>query len=116
MTTLTVTAKGQITLRKDVLRHLGVAPGQKIEIDMLPNGRLEMRAANSAGSIEDFFGSLERPGTKPLTIEEINEVIADGWAGVRGGSPPIRMLWCEPLFVTIRNRPPIHPPSCTQIV
>ena len=48
MTTLTVTAKGQITLRKDVLRHLGVAPGQKIEIDMLPNGRLEMRAANSA--------------------------------------------------------------------
>jgi len=24
--TLTVTAKGQVTLRKEVLRHLGVAP------------------------------------------------------------------------------------------
>ena len=38
-TTLTVTAKGQITLRKEVLRHLGATPGQKVEIDLLPNGR-----------------------------------------------------------------------------
>ena len=81
MTTLTVTAKGQITLRKDVLRHLGVAPGQKIEIDMLPNGRVEMRAAKRTGSIENFIGCLQRPGTKALTIDEMNEVIAKGWAG-----------------------------------
>jgi bifunctional DNA-binding transcriptional regulator/antitoxin component of YhaV-PrlF toxin-antitoxin module len=37
-TTQTVTAKGQVTRRKEVLRHLGAAPGQKVEIDMLPNG------------------------------------------------------------------------------
>ena len=79
-TTLTVTAKGQVTLRKEVLRHSGVAPGQKVEVDLLPNGRIEMRA-KPAGSIEDFIGSLYRPGTKPLTIEEINEIIAKGWAG-----------------------------------
>jgi AbrB family looped-hinge helix DNA binding protein len=79
-TTLTVTAKGQVTLRKEVLRHLGVAPGQKVEVDLLPNGRIEVRAKPS-GSIEDFIGSLYRPGTKPLTIEEINEIIAKGWAG-----------------------------------
>ncbi len=79
-TTLTVTAKGQVTLRKEVLRHLGVGPGQKIEIDMLPNGRIEVRA-KPTGSIENFIGSLYRPGTKPLTVEEINEVIAKGWAG-----------------------------------
>lgn len=81
--TLTVTAKGQITLRKEVLRHLGVAPGQKVEVDLLPNGRLELRRARPTGSIRDFFGSLERPGTKPLTIEEMNEIIADAWAGIR---------------------------------
>jgi antitoxin PrlF len=40
-TTLTVTSKGQVTLRKDILRHLGVAPGQKIDIEMLPDRRLE---------------------------------------------------------------------------
>ena len=83
MTTLTVTAKGQITLRKEALRHLGVEPGQKIDATMLPDGRLELRAAKGAGSIEDFFGSLKQPGTKPLTIEEMNEIIAEGWAGIR---------------------------------
>ncbi len=82
-TTLTVTSKGQVTLRKEVLRHLGVAPGQKVEVDLLPNGRLELRAVKPTGSIEDVFGFLTRPGTKPLTIEEINEIIADGWAGIR---------------------------------
>ena len=29
MSTLTVTAKGQVTLRKDILKHLGVQPGEK---------------------------------------------------------------------------------------
>jgi antitoxin PrlF len=82
-TTLTVTAKGQVTLRKAVLRHLGVAPGQKVEVDLLPNGRAELRAVEKSGSIEDFFGSLERQGTEPLTIEEMNEIVADAWAGIR---------------------------------
>jgi antitoxin PrlF len=79
--TLTVTSKGQVTLRKDLLRHLGVSPGEKVEIDLLPNGRAELRAAKKTGSIENFFGSAYKPGTKPLTIEEINEVIRKGWAG-----------------------------------
>ena len=79
--TLTVTAKGQITLRKDILRHLGVAPGQKVEVDLVPNGRLELRAATHQASIENFIGSLKRPGTKPLSIEEMNEVVRKGWAG-----------------------------------
>ncbi len=80
-TTLTVTTKGQVTLRKDVLKHLGVEPGSKVEVNLLPNGRAELRAAKKTGSIEDFFGSLYRPGTKALTIEEINEAIEKGWAG-----------------------------------
>jgi len=82
-TTLTVTAKGQVTLRKEVLRHLGVGPGQKLEIELLPNSRVELRGAISKGSIEDFFGCAYRAGTKPLTIEEINQIIADGWSGRR---------------------------------
>lgn len=83
MTVLTVTAKGQITLRKEVLRHLGVAPGQKVEVQMLPNGRLELRAAKAMRSIEDFIGCARRPGTRPLSLEEINEIAAEGWAGIR---------------------------------
>ncbi len=82
-TTLTVTAKGQVTLRKEVLQHLGVGPGQQVEVDLLPNGRIEIRGAKPQGSIENFIGCAHRPRTKPLTIDEINEIIADGWAGIR---------------------------------
>ena len=38
-TTLTITAKGQITLRRAVLEHLGVGPGDKLVMDLLPDGR-----------------------------------------------------------------------------
>jgi bifunctional DNA-binding transcriptional regulator/antitoxin component of YhaV-PrlF toxin-antitoxin module len=81
MTTLTVTAKGQVTLRKNLLEHLGIRPGDKIEIDLLPNGRAELHAPRRTGSIEDTFGALYRPATRVLTIEEINEAIEKGWAG-----------------------------------
>src|ERR1039458_4105765 len=45
MSTLTVTAKGQVTLRKDLLKHLGVNLGEKITVDKLPDGRIEVKAA-----------------------------------------------------------------------
>ena len=82
MTTLTVTAKGQVTLRKDVLAHLGVQPGQKISVDKLPDGRIEVRAApQTGGDISDLFGIAKRPGQPVLTLEDIDEAIRKGWAG-----------------------------------
>ena len=83
MSTLTVTAKGQITLRKDLLKHLGVQPGEKIAVDKLPDGRIEVRAARPTGDISDAFNFLKRKGGPSLSIEEINEVAAQGWAGKR---------------------------------
>jgi antitoxin PrlF len=64
------------------LRHLGVGPGEKGEIDLVPNGRVVVRT-KPRGLTEDFIGCAHRPGTTLLTIEEINEIIADGWAGIR---------------------------------
>jgi len=81
--TLSITAKGQVTLRKELLRHLGVAPGDKVVFDLLPDGRAELRAAKPEGSIQKFIGSLRRPGTKALSIDEISEAAAQGWAGRR---------------------------------
>lgn len=83
MSTLTVTAKGQVTLRKDVLDHLGVSPGEKITVNKLPDGRIEVTAARPAGKISDFFGSLKSKDGPSLSLEEINEAIARGWAGKR---------------------------------
>ncbi|HUC11318.1 MAG TPA: type II toxin-antitoxin system VapC family toxin [Stellaceae bacterium] len=62
---------------------------------MLPNGRIEVRA-RPTGSLEDFFGSLERSGTKPLTIEEINEIIADGL-----GRHPLRVTAATNILVRV---------------
>ncbi len=83
MDTLTITAKGQVTLRKEVLRHLGVAPGAKVEVNLLPDGRVELRPVVKTGKISDVFGMLRREGQPSLSIEEINEAIAAGWAGKR---------------------------------
>jgi AbrB family looped-hinge helix DNA binding protein len=76
MSILTVTAKGQVTLRKDVLEHLGVHPGEKIAVNKLPDGRIEVKAARPTGQISDVFGLLKRKGGPSLTIEEMNEIAA----------------------------------------
>lgn len=82
-TTLTVTAKGQVTLRKDVLQHLGIEPGAKVVVEKLPGGRINVRAAQQNGDISRVFGMLHQENGPHLTIEEMNEVIAASWAGRR---------------------------------
>jgi bifunctional DNA-binding transcriptional regulator/antitoxin component of YhaV-PrlF toxin-antitoxin module len=49
MSTLAVSARGQVTLRKDLLKHLGVHPNEKIAVDTRPDGRIEMKAARPDG-------------------------------------------------------------------
>ena len=83
MSKLTVTAKGQVTLRKGLLEHLGVRPGDQIILEKLPDGRLEVRAARSAGKISAAFDFLKREGGPSLSIEEMNQIAARGWAGER---------------------------------
>ena len=81
MATLTVTARGQVTFRKEVLQHLGIKPGEKIELDLLPDGRGLLKAARPTGSIDAFVGMLAGRSKKVATIEEIGEASARGWSG-----------------------------------
>ncbi len=83
MTTLTVTARGQVTFKKDVLKHLGIKPGEKIELNLLPDGRGMLKAAQPTGTIDSFVGLLSNRTKKIATIEEMNEIVARGWAGKR---------------------------------
>ena len=48
--TLTVTAKGQITLRKEVREHLGARQGDKVDVDLLPDGQVLLRASPESRS------------------------------------------------------------------
>lgn len=72
MTTLTVTSRGQVTLKKEVLKHLGIKPGETIELDLLPDGRCGLKAARPQGTIAGFIGVLADRTNKVATIEEIN--------------------------------------------
>lgn len=77
MPALKVTTRGQVTFRKDVLKHLGVRPGERIELELLPGGKGAIRAAKKKGKIEDVFGILKGKTKVKLTIEEMNEAIGD---------------------------------------
>jgi len=80
MTTLTITTRGQVTFRRDVLQHLGVRPGEKIELHKLPDGRVALQAARPSGAIDGFLGLLTHKTRKVGTIEEISDAAAAGWA------------------------------------
>ncbi len=84
MTTLTITSRGQVTFRKEVLQHLGIQPGEKIELDLLPGGRGLLKAAQPAHGIEGFVGLLAGKSRKKATLAEINEAASQAWATPSG--------------------------------
>jgi AbrB family looped-hinge helix DNA binding protein len=74
---LTVTAKGQVTLGKAVLRHLGIKPGDKIEIALLDGGRVQL-APPSARDFSRLRGALQRPGQPAVSLEQMRDAIDTG--------------------------------------
>ena len=78
---MTSTSNGQVTLRKELLAHLGVHPGQRLEVEVLPDGRLELHAARATGEIDAVFGLLAGRTDCRASLEEISEAAAAGWAG-----------------------------------
>jgi acylphosphatase len=65
---------------------MGVHPGEKIAVENLPDGRIEVKAARPTGRISDTSDFLRRKGGKgdpSLSIEEMNKIIADGRTGKR---------------------------------
>ncbi|TCV74372.1 hypothetical protein EDE05_103127 [Neorhizobium sp. R1-B] len=91
MTVFTVTKEGEVTLTQDVLKRLGMRPGDQVAVVERADGTLELSAlkttgkdvvkAKKTGGLEAFFGSLKNKHNVHLTIEEINEEIAKAWAG-----------------------------------
>ena len=78
MTALTVTAKGQITLRRGLLQHLGITPGQQLEVDKLAGGVLALHVRASHG-LESFVGCLPPPA-RALRLDELRALTHQAWA------------------------------------
>lgn len=77
--TLTIGAEGQVTLENQILAHLGIHPGGMIELELLPDRTIVIRAA--AATFADACGMLAGMTDKVAALEEINETIRAGWAG-----------------------------------
>jgi len=83
---MTLTAKSQFTFNKSLLEHLGVKAGEKISIRKLPDGSLNINASKKNRNIMDLAGALKGKTDVKMSIEEIDQAIADGYHmhGTRG--------------------------------
>ena len=72
---LKVTAKGQVTLRKSVLAHLGVAPGQKLRVSLLPKGRVALASATDVHDIRELRGALRRARQRRVSLKDMQTAI-----------------------------------------
>ncbi len=77
-TTLTLTSKGQVTFKKDILAHLGVKPGDRIDVEMLPDGTIKAMPMRGTGKISDVFGMLRVPPGVHFTVDQLSGDYAFG--------------------------------------
>jgi antitoxin PrlF len=69
-----ITSKGQITIPVRIRAALGVGAGDRIEFVELEKGQVIMVPATR--SVRELNGMFRGRRSKPLTIEEMDEVIA----------------------------------------
>jgi hypothetical protein len=78
MAVLSVTSRGQVTFRREVLNHLGIKPGDKIEVDLLPGGMCALSAARPRGPAVNVFGVLwDRTNGAKLTIDQLGKALGE---------------------------------------
>jgi AbrB family looped-hinge helix DNA binding protein len=83
MKTLTVTKRGQVTFPKDVLLHLGIRPGDKIQWERQPENAITLRAVRPLGTIGSFLGLLARRTKKIANLDEMSDAAAAGWSELK---------------------------------
>lgn len=71
----TITSKGQTTVPKEIRDKLKLKPGDKIEYVVDEDGQVTLKARNRR--MADFAGILGKPPGGPLTIEEMDDAIAE---------------------------------------
>jgi len=88
MLEITLTSKHQFTFNKSLLEHLGVKAGEKISVKKMPNGSINIDASKKRHNIMDLAGSLKSATNIKMSIEEINQAIADEY--VKHGSKGLK--------------------------
>ena len=72
-----ITSKGQATIPKAVREHLGLKPGDRVKFFFHPDGSVVLLPKLPASALR---GLVEHAG-RPVTLDEMDQAIADGAAG-----------------------------------
>jgi antitoxin PrlF len=80
MPTGTLTTKGQITIPKEVRDRLKLRAGSRVNFIFGRGGSVTLKPVKDFRSLK---GIIKSPFNRPITIEEMNEAIGRGYAGLR---------------------------------
>ena len=70
----TITSKGQTTLPRDIRDALGLQSGDRVRYILVPGGV----SIHKVHSVMELRGMLAQPDQKPVSLESMEEAIAEG--------------------------------------
>jgi antitoxin PrlF len=79
MATSTLSSKGQITIPKEIRDHLKLRTGNRLEFRIARDGHVVMQPR--CRDVRELKGIVRSPRRKPVSVEEMNDAIAQGFAG-----------------------------------
>lgn len=77
MQSSTITSRGQTTVPSEIRRALNLKAGDKVRYLVMANGDVRMFRVRS---VMELAGILYRPGQRTITLEEMDNAIAEGAA------------------------------------
>ena len=80
MPTSTLTSKGQITIPKEIRKWLRLQTGHRLEFHIDVNGKVTLIPRN--GDVRSLKGILRSKRKRPVSVEEMNEAIAEGFSKI----------------------------------
>lgn len=79
MQTSTLTSKGQVTIPKEIREQLQLRVGQRLEFQV--DTRNQLIVTPKIRDIRTLKGIVRAPRRRAVTVREMNEAIAEGFAG-----------------------------------
>jgi antitoxin PrlF len=71
----TITSKGQVTVPKDIRERYNITPGTQLDFKPNDDGTFSVRPLKR--SALSIAGVLKRAKQQPVTVEQMNQAVAD---------------------------------------
>ena len=78
MPVTTVTSKGQVTIPKAILEAMSVRPGDRVRFTQREDGTVVVEPETV--DVRSLYGRFKRYAKRPVSVEEMNEAIAEAAA------------------------------------